>query len=422
MKLIRQDTERVRQSIQLKREKKADLDQILELDQKRRDGLSKVEELKGLRNRESKKVGQAKKKGEDASKIISHMGEISETIKKYDVEISEINQKLNELLLWLPNIPYEDVPEGGEENNKFIRSWGEKREFDFTPKPHWDLGKDLGILNLARAAKLSGTGFSVLTGLGAQLKRALINFMLDTHLKNGYLEVAPPYIVTRSTITGSAQLPKLENDSYVTTDDSFLIPTGEVALVNYYQEETIPEEKLPILLMCASPCFRKEAGAAGKDTRGLLRVHQFHKVELVQIVRPEDSEAALEKMLEQAQGILEQLKIPYQIVKLATGDLSFASARTYDIEIWAPGVDRWLEVSSCSTCTDFQARRAKIRYKEKKQKAKFVHILNASGLALPRLIVSVMENYQQADGTIVIPEVLRPYMGGKEKITPSKAF
>ena len=355
--------------------------------------------------------------GEDITKQVEEMSEIVQRIKVLDTEIADIEPKLNQLLLWLPNIPAEDVPEGTEELNKVIRFWGEKKQKDFPCKPHWELGKNLGIMELERAVKITGTGFTMLRGLGARLERALINFMIDLHVQNGYVEINPPYMVNRKTLIGTSQLPKLEEDMYHNEkDDYFMIPTGEVPVTNFYQDEIIPGEQLPIHFVTVTPCFRREAGTYGKDTRGLLRVHQFQKVELVNFVRPEESYDALEKLLAEAELVLQKLDLPYRIVLLATGDMSFSSAKTYDIELWAPGVEKWLEVSSCSNCTDFQARRATIRFKDKGGKTQLVHTLNGSGVALPRLLVSIIENYQQADGHIRIPEVLVPYMGGVEVI------
>jgi len=416
IKLLRKDPELIRKTIQVKHEK-ADIDAILVLDQQKREKLIEVENLKSQQNKANKEITKAKLAGEDITKQVEEMSEIVQRIKVLDTEIAEIEPKLNQLLLWLPNIPAEDVPEGTEELNKVIRFWGEKKQKDFTCKPHWELGKNLGIMELERAVKITGTGFTMLRGLGARLERALINFMIDLHVQNGYEEINPPYMVNRKTLIGTSQLPKLEEDMYHNEkDDYFMIPTGEVPVTNFYQDEIIPGEKLPIRFDTVTPCFRREAGTYGKDTRGLLRVHQFQKVELVNFVRPETSYDALEKLLAEAELVLQKLDLPYRIVLLATGDMSFSSAKTYDIELWAPGVEKWLEVSSCSNCTDFQARRAAIRFKDKGGKTQFVHTLNGSGVALPRLLVSIIENYQQADGHIRIPEVLVPYMGGVEVI------
>ena len=360
----------------------------------------------------------AKRSGQDVSETIANkMSQISDTIKGLDTEISSVDAELESLLLWVPNMAMEDVPEGDETCNKIIRSWGEPKKHDFPAKPHWELGENLGIFELQRGSKIAGSGFPMFKGLGARLERGLLNFMLDTQRGNGYEEVATPYVVNRKTITGTGQLPKLENDMYyISNDGFFLIPTSEVPLVNFYQDEIIPGEKLPIKITSATPCFRREAGAYGKDTRGILRVHQFNKVELIQFVEEEKSNEALENLLGHAESILQKLGLAYRIVMLATGDLSFASAKTYDIELWAPGVDKWLEVSSCSNCTDFQARRANIKYKFKGGKTKFVHTLNGSGVATPRLVVSILETYQQADGHVQVPAALVPYLGGVEVI------
>ncbi len=412
IKLIRNNLEKVKKAIIAKHEK-VNLEKILELDQLRRQKLTQVEDLKCERNKKNELISKAKQSGQDAPVAMEEMGKISDQIKALDAEVARIDAELESLMLWLPNIPADDVPEGTEEKNQVIRTWGEPKKKDFPAKPHWDLGKNLGLFELDRAAKLSGSSFSMFTGLGARLERALLNFMLDTHIREGYKEVAPPYLVNRKTITGTGQLPKLEDEMYYSAkDEFFLIPTSEVPLTNFYQDEIIPGELLPIYLTSATPCFRREAGASGKDTRGILRVHQFNKVEMVHFVAEDQSAASLEKLVHDAEGILQQLGLTYRVVLLATGDMSFSSAKTYDLELWAPGVERWLEVSSCSNCTDFQARRANIRYKMKGGKPKFVHTLNGSGVAIPRLMVAILENYQEADGHIKIPPVLVPYMGG----------
>lgn len=415
LKFIRNNPEKVQKAIALKKGKDH-LDRILHLDKEKRKQLVAVEELKALRNKYNEKIATARKLGENAESLIAEMATISKEIKELDLKISKVTEELENLLLWLPNIPLDDVPEGDERNNITIREWGIPKSFDFTPKPHWELGEKLGILEIKRAAKISGSGFTMLLEDGARLERALLNFMLDIHRKeHGYKEVTMPFLVTRKTITGTGQLPKLAEDMYcIPQDELFLIPTAEVPLCNFYQQEIIAEEQLPIRLMGASACFRREAGAHGKDTRGLLRVHQFNKVELVHFVRQEESEKSLEILLSHAETILQKLQIPYRVVLLATGDLSFASAKTYDLEIWAPGVQQWLEVSSCSICTDFQARRMKIRYKKKGGKPKFVHLLNGSGVALPRLIVAFLEHYQLANGKVQIPKVLQPYLENQE--------
>jgi len=420
IKLLRKDPEMVRKAIQVKCEK-SNLDFILELDQKKREKLVQVENLKSQQNKANKEITKLKLAGEDISEKVAEMSDIVQQIKTLDAEIAEIEPKLEQELLWLPNIPAEDVPEGTEENNKQIRTWGEIQQKNFPAKPHWELGKALGIMELERATKITGTSFTMLRGQGARLERALINFMLDTHTKNGYQEINPPFMVNRKTLTGTGQLPKLEEDMYhAVKDDFFLIPTGEVPLTNFFQDEIIPGETLPIHFVTVTPCFRREAGTYGKDTRGLLRVHQFQKVELVHFVRPENSYDSLNTMLHNAENILQKLQLPYRIILLSTGDMSFSSAKTYDIELWASGVEKWLEVSSCSNCTDFQARRANIRFKDKGEKTQHIHTLNGSGVALPRLLVSIIENYQQENGNITIPEVLVPYMDGLKEITPEK--
>ncbi len=416
MKLIRKSPELIKQAI-LDKKEKCDLDHILELDKIRREKLVEVEELKSQSNKASKEIGEIKQKGGDASSLMSKMGDLAEKIKVCDQEVSKLDADLESLLLWLPNIPREDVPKGGEEKNTVVRQWGEVKKSDFPVKPHWEIGKDLGILELERASKLSGSSFIMYAGLGARLERALINFMLDTHIEHGYKEMIVPYMVNRRTLTGTGQLPKLEEDMYsLPKDNLFLIPTSEVPLTNVYQEEVIPGENLPIYLTSGTPCFRREAGAHGKENRGVIRVHQFNKVELVHIVKEEDSDASLEKLVGHAEAILQKLGLTYRVVLLASGDMSFSSAKTYDLELWAPGVDRWLEVSSCSNCTDFQARRANIRYKMKGGKPQFAHTLNGSGVATPRLMVAILENYQQADGHIRVPDALVPYMKGVKVI------
>jgi seryl-tRNA synthetase len=416
IKFVRQNADRVRKVIQLKQSKNY-LDRILELDNQKRQKQNEFEKLRASQNKENETVAQAKKSGQDTSEMISRLGKISDQIKSLETEINAMDTELEQLMLWLPNIPLPEVAEGGEEKNSIVRHWGEQKKFAFQPKPHWELGASLGMFELERGSRIAGSGFPMLAGDGARLQRAIINFMLDTHHQHGYKEVATPYLVNRRTITGTGQVPKLEEDMYrLEKDDLFLIPTAEVPLTNFFQGELIPGENLPIYIVGYSPCFRREAGSAGKDTRGLLRVHQFNKVELIHFVREEDSSKSLEIMVGHASAILEKLNIPYRIVLLAAGDSSFSSAKTYDIEIWAPGVDRWLEVSSCSTCTDFQARRINMRYKVKGGKPKFVHTLNGSGVALPRLIAAVMENYQQQDGHISVPDALRPYLGGQERI------
>lgn len=414
-KLIRTETDRVRAGLASKNADLSLLEEFLSLDESRRKLLREVEVLKAERNTVSEHIAKMKKAKEDASSEIDRMREVSQNIKAMDLDIDDVEARLNEIAYAIPMLPSETVPIGKEPaDNVVVKTWGEVRSFDFSPKPHWDLGTSLDILDFERGSKIAGSGFILYKGLGARLERALINFMLDIHIeKHGYREVFPPYLINAKAMTGTGQLPKFEEDMYRCDkgDDLFLDPTAEVPVTNIYMDEILEADQLPLYLTAYSACFRREAGSAGKDTRGLLRVHQFNKVEMVKFVRPESSYTELESLLENAEEVLQLLKLPYRVLLLCTGDMSFASAKTYDLELYAPGVDQWLEVSSCSNFEDFQARRANIRFRpEAGAKPEFVHTLNGSGVALPRLVVSIMENYQQEDGTIMIPEVLRPYM------------
>ncbi len=414
-KLIRSETEKVRVGLSNKLADLSLLDEFLSLDENRRKLLREVELLKAERNTVSEHIAQMKKAKEDASSEIERMREVSQNIKAMDLDVAEVEARLSEIAFSMPNLPSDTVPIGKEPaDNVVLRTWGDKREFDFTPKPHWELGTELDILDFERGSKIAGSGFILYKGLGARLERALINFMLDVHIhKHGYSEVFPPYLINAKAMTGTGQLPKFEEDMYRCDkgDDLYLDPTAEVPVTNIYMDEILEAEKLPLYLTAYSACFRREAGSAGKDTRGLLRVHQFNKVEMVKFVKPETSYDELETLLDNAEEVLQMLNLPYRILLLCTGDMSFSSAKTYDIELFAPGVDQWLEVSSCSNFEEFQARRANIRYRpEAGAKPEFIHTLNGSGVALPRLVVSIMENYQQADGTILVPEVLKPYM------------
>jgi seryl-tRNA synthetase len=393
------------------------VDELLALDEKRRAGLAEVNELKAHRNEVSKKVGEMKRAGDNADDVIAEMKTVGLRISQIDNSIAEAEVGIRELALQIPNPSLEEVPAGGEEDNVLVRSWGEPSEADFARKPHWDLGESLDILDLPRGAKLSGSGFPVLKGVGARLQRGLIDFMLDIHTQeHGYTEMRVPYLVNSDSLRGTGQLPKFADDTYQSErDDLWLIPTAEVPMTNLHRDELLDAEDLPIQYTAYSPCFRREAGAAGKDTRGLLRVHQFDKVELVRFERPEDSRDVLEVLTGHAEVVLQRLGLPYRVLLLATGDLGFSSAMTYDLEVWAPGVEQWLEVSSASTFTDFQARRANIRYRPApNEKPRFVHTLNASGVALPRLMVALLETYQQADGSVCIPRALQPYVGFEE--------
>jgi len=417
IKLIRENPDLVKQGLARKFDT-SDLNAILQNDEKRREIIRRVEKLKADRNSASAAIAQKKKAGEPADDAIAAMRQLGQEIAGLDEQLRELEQELQTGLSWLPNIPHDDVPVGKDENsNAFVREWGERPQKDFKAAPHWEIGEKLGILDLEASARLAGSGFYFLKGMGARLERALYNYMLDTHIADGYLECAPPVLVTSDTMFGTGQLPKLAEDMYRTDrDDLYLIPTAEVSLTNVYKGEIIDHTQLPMNLVAYTPCFRRESGAAGKDTRGMLRVHQFGKVELVKIVRPEKSLEELEILLNQAEKILQGLEIPYRVMVLATGDLSFASAKTYDIELYAAGVDRYLEISSVSTFDDFQARRMNCRFRDEERKVRFPHTLNGSGLALARLVPAILENFQNADGSVTIPEVLRPYMGGADKI------
>ncbi len=392
-----------------------DLDKFVELDSERRKLLQRNEELRSRRNRVSEEIGRLKKEKKDASSLIAEMKQVGAEIKELDRRLSEIDQKIKEILLSIPNIPHESVPVGEDESdNVVVKRWGDIPEFDFEPLPHWDLGEKTGILDFERAAKITGSRFVVYMGLGAKLERALINFMLDMHgRQHGYTEVLPPVIVNSATMYGTGQLPKFEEDLFkLNFRDYYLIPTAEVPVTNLHRDEILSEEELPKYYCAYTPCFRSEAGSHGRDVRGIVRQHQFNKVELVKFVVPERSYEELESLLLDAEDILQALEIPYRVVSLCTGDLGFSAAKTYDIEVWLPGQDRFCEISSCSNFEDFQARRANIRYRPKeRKKPRFVHTLNGSGLAVGRTVVAIMENYQQKDGSIVIPKALREYVG-----------
>ena len=397
------------------------IDKIVELDKVRREVLQEVEVMKNRQKTVSKEIPKLKKEGKDTAEIMAEMKKLSTDIKELDEKVKGIEEEIQEILLGIPNTPNPTVPQGDtDEDNEEVKKWGEPTKFDFEFKAHWDVGSDLGILDFERATKITGARFTVYRGLGARLERALINFMLDLHTtEHGYEEVLPPFMVNRDSMTGTGQLPKFEDDMFhLPSKDFFLIPTAEVPVTNLYAKEILTEGDLPVYHTAYTPCFRKEAGSAGRDTRGLIRQHQFNKVELVKFAHPEKSYEELESLLLAAEEVLKRLNIPYRVVKLCTGDLGFSSAMTYDIEVWMPSYDRYLEISSCSNFEDFQARRANIRFRpEEKGKVEFVHTLNGSGLAVGRTVAAILENYQQADGSVVIPEALRPYMGGLEKIT-----
>ncbi len=396
-----------------------DLGAFRDLDDRRRGLLSEAESLKAERNQVSALIGRTKDKSQVQGEIL-RMKDVSARIKELDEELRQAEESLKGLLLTLPNLPDAACPVGqSEQDNPEIRSWGEPTRLDFEPKAHWDLGEDLDIIDFERATKITGARFALAKGAGARLERALINFMLDTHTRGDrYTEVLPPFLVNRETMTGTGQLPKFEADLFHLDDpDFFLIPTAEVPVTNIFRDEILDGARLPVCYTAYTPCFRKEAGAHGRDTRGLIRQHQFNKVELVKFTRPEDSEAELDRLLADAEGILQALGLPYRVVDLCTADLGFSAARTFDIEVWLPGQQAYREISSCSNFRDFQARRAGIRFRrEAGSKPEFLHTLNGSGLAVGRTLVAVLENYQQADGSVRVPEVLRPYMGGMEKI------
>jgi len=393
-----------------------DLSSFESLDKKRRSILAGLEDLRYQRNKVSDQIAAMKKDREDASSLISEMKTVSKEIKEMEFDLPKTIDQLNKLLLLIPNIPHESVVIGKDtDDNPVVRMWGEIKTFDFTPLPHWEIGEKLNILDFSRAAKIARSRFSLQRGLGAAIERALINFMLDIHtIHHGYIETLPPFLVNSDSMTGTGQLPKFREDLFkVEGWDLFLIPTAEVPVTNIHRDEILPFDTLPIRYVSYTPCFRSEAGSYGKDTRGLIRQHQFNKVELVTFCYPEDSEKELESLTTDAEEILQRLELPYRVVSLCTGDLGFSSTKTYDIEVWLPGQQLFREISSCSNFTDFQARRANIRFKRKKEKGtEFVHTLNGSGLAVGRTLVAILENYQQPDGSVVIPEALRPYLNG----------
>lgn len=414
IRAIRQNPDLLVKALE-KRHAKVDLTEFLELDKKRRALIAETEQMKSKQNEASKLIPAYKKEGKDVSELMSEMKTIAEKVKVLDNEIRDIDEQIEKIILMIPNMPNELVPEGADDqDNQEVRRFGEPRQFDFEPKPHWELGADLDILDPETAAKVTGTRFTFYRGLGARLERAIANFMLDLHTdKHGYTEVFPPFMVNRASMTGTGQLPKFEDGAFkVAGTDYFLIPTAEVPVTNMHRDEILDGNKLPIKYCAYSACFRQEAGSAGRDTRGLVRQHQFNKVELVKFTTPETSYEELEKLTHDAEEVLQILGLPYRVVRLCAGDLGFSSAMTYDIEVWMPSYGRYVEISSCSDFESFQARRANIRYKkDQKDKAQYVHTLNGSGLAIGRTTAAVLENFQQADGSVVIPEALRKYMG-----------
>lgn len=414
IKILRQDPDRIREALK-NRNNPLDITPAIELDAKRRQLLSDVEQKKAKQNEISKKIPQMKKAGEDTAPIFSEMKKLSDEIKVDDDKVREIDEQLRTYMLSIPNIPNDSVPVGKDDTeNEEIRKFGTPREFDFEPKAHWDIGTDLDILDFERGTKIAGTRFTVYKGLGAKLERAVIQFFLNTNTEeSGYTEIQPPYMVNRASMTGTGQLPKFEEDAFkVTNNGFFLIPTAEVPVTNLHRDEILDGTKLPIKYTAYSACFRAEAGSAGRDTRGLIRQHQFNKVELVKFARPENSYEELEKLTNDAEKLLQKLGLPYRVVCLSTGDLGFSSAKTYDLEVWMPSYGRYVEISSCSNFEDYQARRANIRFKDNpKDKARFVHTLNGSGLAVGRTVAAILENFQNADGSVTIPDQLVKYMG-----------
>ncbi len=422
--LLRDDAPRVRQGLLNRQADPTPLDAWQMLDAERRAALGEAEELKRQRNEASRAIGEMKKKGGDASAEIAAVGQLKGRIEELEARLQTIDPELLAIEHSLPNLPHESVPVGKDESaNRCERTVGTPRAFDFTPKAHWDLGPELGILDFERGAKLTGARFTVSFGAGALLERALINLMLDLHTReHGYTEVLPPFIVNADTLFGTGQLPKFEQDLFkLEKHPYYLVPTAEVPVTNIYRDETLDEARLPVRFTAYTPCFRSEAGSYGKDVRGLIRQHQFNKVELVQLTTPETSYQALEELTGHAERVLQILELPYRVMALSTGDMGFGAAKTYDLEVWLPGQDAYREISSCSNCEDFQARRANLRYRpEGGGKTRLLHTLNGSGLAVGRALIAVLENYQQADGTVTIPEALRRYTGGLEKIEPRK--
>ncbi len=418
LKFVRSNPQKVQEAL-ASRGAKVSLTEFLQLEEQRREKLFIVEQMKNRRNLVSEEIGRLKKAGKDAPDVVGEMRDLSRQIKDKDEEIKEIEGRLQVILLDIPNIPHESVPVGEDAaDNPVVRTWGQPRNFGFAPKPHWEIGEDLNILDFERGGKVTGARFCFYRGLGAKLERAVISFMLDLHTnEHGYVEIFPPFMVNRDSMIGTGQLPKFAEDMFkIEGTEFYLIPTAEVPVTNMYRNEILDGGDLPIWHCAYSACFRAEAGAAGRDTRGLIRMHQFNKVELVKFCKPEDSYAELEKLTANAEKVLQILGLPYRTVVLCTGDMGFSSAKTYDIEVWLPSYQDYKEISSCSNFGDFQARRAGIRYRNEKGRVELAHTLNGSGLAVGRTVAAIMENCQEADGTVTIPEALRPYMGGLDRI------
>lgn len=431
IKVIRENLDWAKDKLATRGIKPEELDEVVAIDASRRAALSESEKLKAERNEVSKKIGEAKRNKEDASEAIKNMKEVSDKIKALDEQIKDLTEKQTYILLRLPNFPADSDPIGPDESyNEEVRKWNEPTKFNFEPKVHWDIGTDLDILDWDRASKVTGARFVYYKGAGALLERAVFNFFLDENTKEGYTEIIPPYLANDESMQGTGQFPKFHEDVYTIVDnddpdkprDLTLIPTAEVPLVNYFRDEIIHGEKLPINVTALSPAFRSEAGSAGRDTRGLIRMHEFRKVEMVKVCKPEDSWDELEKLTHNAEHLLQKLGLPYHVVALSTGDASFTSAKTYDLEVWMPAQDKYREISSCSNCTDFQARRAHIRYRDENGKLHLAHTLNGSGLAVGRTVAAILENYQNEDGTVTVPEVLVPYMNGMKKITKEESL
>ncbi len=415
VKLFRQDPEAFRRSIARRQDPSTDqaVEALAGLDHKWRGLVAQVEALKAKRNAASEEVAKRKRAKEPADELMAELRESGDRVKALDAELRVADEELQRLALGIPNLPHPGTPDGDATANRVVRTWGDPKTFPFAAKPHWELGEALRLFDLPRGAKISGSGFPLFTGTGARLVRSLANFMLDLHTReHGYREIQPPYLVNRTSLTGTGQLPKFEEDMYRTADDLFLIPTAEVPVTNIHRDEILDAADLPKTFVAYTPCFRQEAFSHGKDTRGLIRVHQFDKVELVRLTQPADSDADHQLLTGHAETVLQRLGLPYRVLELAAGDTGFASARTYDLEVWAPGTGAWLEVSSSSTFTDFQARRANLRFRPAPgAKPEFMHTLNASGVAFPRTLIAILENYQEADGSIRVPDVLVPYLG-----------
>ena len=417
LKFMRENVEMLKEVLK-NRNNSIDMDAFVALDSKRREVLSEVENLKRERNNVSAEIASLKKEKKDANHLIEKMGGVSAKIKELDTELAEIDAELTHIQMTIPNVYHSSTPIGpDEDHNVEIRKWGEPKKFDFEPKPHWEIGENLGILDFERGAKLSGSRFVLYRGAAARLERALINFMLDTHtLEHGYTENLTPFMVKAEVCEGTGQLPKFEEDMYKTTDDMYLISTSEITMTNIHRKEILEQAELPKYYTAYSPCFRREAGSYGKDVKGLIRVHQFNKVEMVKITDAETSYDELEKMVQNAETILQKLELPYRVIQLCSGDMGFSAAKTYDLEVWLPSQNKYREISSCSNCEDFQARRMGLKYRAADNSSKFCHTLNGSGLAVGRTLVAIMENYQQADGSFLIPKALVPYMGGVDVI------